>query len=366
MHPRHPFDRLLPGHSLTSDEAEAVFSDLLAGAYDDAQIASILSLIQARGPTVDELIGGARAMRRCVRAVPASTSGGPIIDTCGTGGAPKTFNISTAAAIVAAAAAGPARIRVAKHGNRSRSGRGSAEVLAALGINIDAPPEVQARCLDEIGVCFCFAIHSHPAMKHAAHVRRSLAFPTIFNLLGPLTNPAHAGRQLIGVYGREEAQKVAHALAGLGAERACVVHGFDGMDEITTRDRTHLFQVYGAGVHSTTGWAARAGAAPTIAYGDPVIPETFDAQDLGIPRAPAGTLEARDLAHGVEIVRAVLAPGPPVEFSHARNIVTLNAAAALVIAGAADSLPTALLAANLAIDSGAARSTLAALAQLSA
>ena len=325
--------------SLGEAEAEDVFTGLLEGRWEEPQIAAMLALLQARGPTVDELVGGARAMRRFVTVVPCrgETQGqlGPVIDTCGTGGAPKTFNISTASAIVTAAAGGPSVVRVAKHGNRSRSGRGSAEVLGALGVNVDASHEVQARCLDELGVCFCFAIHAHPAMKHASGVRRSLAFPTIFNLLGPLTNPARASRQVIGVYGRTEAEKVAAALARLGATRAMVVHGFDGMDEITTRDRTHVFEVAG-GV---------------------MTPTSIDVLDLGVSRPPQGALETRDLAHSVEIVRGVI-EGDARASTSARDIVLVNAGAALVVSGAAKSIREGMNAAASAIDSGAAKELL--------
>jgi len=189
---RDSLDKLLASRSLTRAQATTTFDEILSGRADDAQIAALLALIQSRGATVDELTGAAESMRRHAAHVPVQDSiDAPIIDTCGTGGAPKAFNVSTCAAIVAAAAA-PKKIRVAKHGNRSRTGRGSAEVLAALGVNIDASLETQARCLDTVGVCFCFAIHHHPAVKHAMPARRSLGFPTIFNLLGPLTNPANA------------------------------------------------------------------------------------------------------------------------------------------------------------------------------
>ncbi len=343
MDVRGVFDRLLGGGTLAAGEAEVVLCDILAGMLDDAQIAAMLALIQSRGPTVEELVGGARAMRRFVTEVPAGAVGGPIIDTCGTGGAPKTFNISTAAAIVTAAAAGPQRVRVAKHGNRSRSGRGSAEVLGALGVQVDASPQVQARCLDEVGVCFCFAIHAHPAMKHAASVRRSLAFPTIFNLLGPLTNPGRADRQVLGVYGRDEAEKVASALAGLGARRAMVVHGFDGMDEITTRERTHVFAVEQGKVYASV----------------------LDAADLGVERAPAGSLEASSLAHSVEMVRGVIEGSADEALKHAKNIVVLNAGAALLVAGATESIAEGMVEASTAIDDGRAAETLRRLVECS-
>jgi anthranilate phosphoribosyltransferase len=268
-----------------------------------------------------------------------------VIDTCGTGGAGKTFNISTAAAIVTAAgsphhAGGGVRVVVAKHGNRSRSGRGSAEVLAKLGVNVDAPPAVQARCLTRAGVCFCFAIHHHPATRHATPARRSLGFPTLFNLLGPLTNPAGARRQLIGVYDAAFVERLAHTLARLGAERAMVVHGRDGMDELTT-----------------TGPSLVA----TVEDGRVTVGE-FDPAALGVPRASAEQLTALDLDAAAATVRGVVsgARGP------ARDIVILNAGAALFVAGAAGTIMHGSEMAAAAIDSGRAARTLADLAGASA
>ncbi|MEL6796134.1 MAG: anthranilate phosphoribosyltransferase, partial [Planctomycetota bacterium] len=224
-------DTLIRGDRLGEGETEAIFARLMAGELDDAQIGALLALLQRGGPTVDEVVGGARVMRAKVERVPFEPTGDQrLIDTCGTGGAPKTFNVSTAAAIVAAAA--DERVRVAKHGNRSRTGRGSAEVLQELGVNVDASVETQAACLREIGVCFCFAIHHHPAMRHVIGPRKSLGVPTIFNVLGPLTNPAGAKRQLIGVYAPHLVDLVAGALARLGTDRAIVMHSREGLDEI--------------------------------------------------------------------------------------------------------------------------------------
>jgi anthranilate phosphoribosyltransferase len=331
---------LAGGGTLTPDQAETIFERLLTGALDDAQIAALLALMQARpppGPTADELVGVARVMRRHVTPVRPSRRG-IIVDTCGTGGAPKTFNISTAAAVIAAAAAPPG-VGVAKHGNRSRSGRGSAEVLAELGVNVDATPEVQARCLDEVGVCFCFAIHHHPAMKYAAGPRRSLGFPTIFNLVGPLTNPAGARRQVIGVYDRALVPVMAQALASLGAERAMVVHADSGMDEL-----------------GTSGPAVIA----TVEYGV-VSVGRFDPAPLGLAAPAAGDLEARDLRHAAALVRAALDGSNPA----AGDIAALNAAAALHVAGAARDIAEGLAMARRAVSSGAAARTLAALAATS-
>ena len=336
--------RLVAGERLSEDEASTVFEALLSGELDEAQIGCILSLIQARGVTVDELVGAARAMRAHVTPVPFTPREGEVlIDTCGTGGAAKTFNVSTAAAIVAAASEPPhgsgiRRVVVAKHGNRSRTGRGSAEVLAGLGVNIEASPEVQARCLKEIGVCFSFAMRHHPAMRHAAGPRRSLGFPTLFNLLGPLTNPARAPRQLLGVYRAEFVDLLAAALARLGSTAAAVVHGAGGLDEVSTLGPSEAAWVCAGQVHSSA-----------------ISPDGI------VARGSLEDLQAKDLAHGVDIVRGVLAgdAGPT------RDIVVLNAGVALVVAGMASDLGHAVELASAAIDAGRASRVLDDLAKLS-
>lgn len=337
---------LVDGRRLSEAEAEAAFGALLAGEMDPAQIASMLSLIQSRGVTADELTGAARMMRAKVERVPYDAPAGTVVvDTCGTGGAPKTFNVSTAAAFVVAGAepsagSGVRRVVVAKHGNRSRTGRGSAEVLGRLGVNIDAGPDVQARCLDTAGVCFCFAIHHHPAMKHAAPVRRALGFPTVFNLLGPLTNPAGARRQLIGVYKPGFVPLVAEALRRLGAEHAMVVHSDDGLDELTV-------------TAPVTAAVVRDGAVST---------ERIDGESLGMRRCGIEQLRARDDAHAAEMVRAVLTgePGP------ATDMVLMTAAAALVVAGAAASMTDGLSLARDSVGSGRALGSLGTLTRCSA
>lgn len=334
--------QLLAGQPLSESQAEGVFDSILTGALDPAQIAGVLSLISARpgGPTTDELVGGARVMRRHVTTVPVPDSGarGVLIDTCGTGGAPKAFNISTVSAIVTAAAA-PGRVMVAKHGSVSRTGRGSAEVLGALGVNTSAPPEVQSKCLAEIGVCFCFSTHHHPAMRHAAPIRKSLGFPTIFNLLGPLINPASAKRQLIGTYNADVALKMAQTLARLGTERAWVVTSHDGLDELSTTSTNIAYEVDGAGIRSHTV--------------DPVA--------LGLPRVGLADLQTHTLEDAKNLFRDVLSgiPGP------ARDIVLLNTSAALLVAGFVASLAEGIEAARTAIDTGRATQTLDSLVRLS-
>ena len=334
------FSALLDGQALSEAASEAVFEALLQGELDDARIGGLLSLVQTRGATAGELTGAARAMRRHSERIPYKISRGErLLDTCGTGGAPKTFNISTAAAIIAAAAGREHGLRVAKHGNRSRTGRGSAEILAALGVNIEAGPEAQARCLDEAGVCFCFAMRHHPAMRHAAGPRKSLGFPTIFNLLGPLTNPAGARRQLLGVYDRRFVRPMGEALAALGAERAIVAHGLDGLDEMTTTAPTLVCEVT-----------------------DGVVREyEVDAAGHGVARAGLADLQARDLDGAARVIRSVLAG----EAGAKLDIALWNAAAALVVGGVAEGLGEGLDLARGAVSSGAGEETLARLVRAS-
>jgi len=341
--------RLVVGERLAESESSCLFETLLSGGLDDAQIGAILAIIQGRGATVDELVGAARAMRRHVTPVPYKAEPGEVvIDTCGTGGATKTFNISTASALVLAAVNPDAaqgsgwsisRVVVAKHGNRSRTGRGSAEVLAGLGVNIEASPEVQAKCLREIGVCFSFAMLHHPAMRHAAGPRRSLGFPTIFNLLGPLTNPAGAKRQLLGVYDAVFVEPMAEVLARLGSISAVVIHGSGGLDEVSSLGPSRAVWV-------RDGKFERADIDPkSVIDGAP----------------PIEALRAQDLDHGVRIIRDVLAgsAGPQ------RDIVVLNVAAALMVAGVAADIERGAQAAIDAIDSGRAERVLLDLIELS-
>ncbi len=333
---RHLPDKLTGGHRLTEGESADLFRAILRGELTTPQIAAALAAIQARGETVDELVGAARAMRENVTRVPTNPAwSDALVDTCGTGGAPKTFNISTAAALIGAGTG----MRIAKHGNRSRTGRGSAEVLGALGVNVDASPQIEARCLDEAGVCFCFAIHHHPAMKHAAEARRSIAGPTIFNLLGPLTNPAGASRQLLGVFARDKVELVAQALTRLGAKRAMVVHGLDTLDEMTTTAQTLIAHIENGAVHTAI----------------------IDATDFGIPRASLADLTASSVEDSARIIRDILAGNP----SPAADIAIWNAAGALVVGGAAADLRAGISLARESIASGAARRTLDRLAGVS-
>ncbi|MCX5691197.1 MAG: anthranilate phosphoribosyltransferase [Planctomycetota bacterium] len=329
---------LAEGIRLPAVDAELLFDQILSGRADDAQIGAILGMMQVRGVADSELLGASRSMRR--HAVTISTQGisGVILDTCGTGGAPKTFNVSTVAALVVAAAA-PGQISVAKHGNRSRTGRGSAEVLERLGVNIGADVRVQSRCLRECGVCFCFAIQHHPAAKHAAQPRRSLAFPTIFNLLGPLCNPAHASHQMLGVFSSEFVEPMARTLAALGSKRAIVMHGHGGMDEFSTTGPTRVSWVHEGNTTSAL----------------------IDAAEFGIPRADPKALVAANLDHGVRIADEVLSGVS----GACRDIVCASAGLALHVGGAVADIAAGVDLAKQVIDSGKARQTLASLVRLS-
>lgn len=335
-------DRVARGEAMTEAEAHGLFRAILGGSVPTVEIERVLRAIAARGETVDELVGAARAMRESVTRVETEPAwSGEVIDTCGTGGAPKTFNVSTAAALVAAGAGRMpgVRVRVAKHGNRSRTGRGSAEVLEALGVRVDASPEVQSRCLREAGVCFSFAIHHHPAMRFAAEARRAIAGPTIFNLLGPLTNPAGATRQVLGVFGADKMERMAGALARLGCARGMVVHGEDGLDEMTTTAATRVAHVEGGRVRV----------------------EVVDAAAFGVPRARMEELGAASVEESAAIVRAVVSG----EAGPRADIVAWNAAGAIVVAGAAEDLGRALSLARESIRAGHAAATLEALVRWS-
>jgi anthranilate phosphoribosyltransferase len=325
-----PYVRALAaGRTLSFGDAQAAFASLMLGAAHHAEMGALLALLATRVPTVDELAGAAAVMRAHVDRLETSVPPEALLDTAGTGGTAKLFNVSTAAAIVAAAAGA----KVAKHGNRSRTGRGSAEVLAELGVDVDAGRDAQRRCMDRAGICFCFAIHHHPATRHVMPVRRALGIPTIFNLLGPLTNPAGARRQLIGVYAPQFVRPVAEALARLGAVHAVVVHGTDGIDECSTSAPTLVAEVRGGSVAE----------------------HRLDAAELGIRGAAHGDLSARDLPGAARLLRDLLAGR---ERGPARDMLVLNAAMAIVAAGVAETARDGVAAATAALDSGEAARTL--------
>lgn len=315
------------GEALTADSAEAFMHLLMAGEVTPIQTAGLLAAMAVRGETVDEIVGFARAMR--AHAVPFQALP-QVVDTCGTGGDGRdTFNISTAAAIVAAAAGA----LVAKHGNRAVSSRsGSADVLAALGARVDLDVQAARACLLETGLCFLFAPVYHPAMKHAAEPRRQLGFRTVFNILGPLTNPAGARRQVLGVFRPELVRKVADALLALGSEHALVVHGAGGIDEFSLQGETLVAEVRDGQVREYA----------------------FTPAEAGLPAAPVEALAGGDAVHNAAVIRRVLSGqrGPQ------RDVVVLNAGAVLYVAGRAPSIREGVVQAQAAIDNGAALATL--------
>lgn len=321
---RKALARVLDGQDVPTDEMHGTVAALMDGQCSEVEIAALLTALRVKGESVDEIVGAARAMQE--RVTPIAGDCTDLLDTCGTGGDElHTFNISTATALVAAAAGVP----VAKHGNRSvSSSSGSADVLEALGINIQLTPDQVARCLKELGIGFCFAPLLHGAMKHAAPVRKQLRFRTIFNLLGPLTNPARACYQLVGTNRRETAKKLANALAQLGRKRALVVCGADQLDEVSLWGTTSVFEVVGPTV-SETEWT----------------PET-----LGLPPARVESLQVKSAAESADVIRKVLSG----ESGPARDIVLANSAAALMAAERCKDPASGVATAAEAIDSGAA------------
>ena len=309
---------------------------LLDGTATDSQIGAALVALAVKGETVEELAGLASAMR--ARAVRINARHERFIDTAGTGSsAAKTFNVSTAAAFVIAGAGLP----VAKHGSRAATSRsGSADVLAALGVNVSAPPEVSEACLNELGICFMFAPLYHGATARVAGVRRELGVHTTFNLLGPLTNPAGAPRQIIGVWHEALVEPLAHTLAALGSERAWVVHGLDGLDEVTLAARTKVAEVSDGGVRVFE-----------------VAPEEF-----GLESAPLEDLRGGDAEENARMIRAILSGE---RRDAGRSLVVANAAAALYVGGVAENLSEAARLAAQSIDGGAALAKLERLAKAS-
>jgi anthranilate phosphoribosyltransferase len=331
---------LVEHRDLTRIEAAAAMEAIMSGAATNAQIAAFLTALRMKGETVEELIGFAQVMRqKAVRVRTRSTEGSAsltgtdremLIDTCGTGGdASGTFNVSTATAFVVAGAG----LKVAKHGNRSNSSLcGSADVVEALGVSLELTPQQVAKCVDEIGIGFLYAPLLHTAMKHVMAARREMGIRTVFNLLGPLTNPASANAQVIGVAAASLTEPLARVLAELGTLRAFVVHGADGLDEISNTGESRLSEVREGVVRSFT-----------------VQPE-----DFGLPRATMSDLKGGDRQQNAQIIREVLAR----EAGPRRDIVLMNASAALVAGGRAKELKDGVELAAQSIDSGAARERL--------
>ncbi|MFQ5957164.1 MAG: anthranilate phosphoribosyltransferase [Candidatus Brocadiales bacterium] len=327
--------KLVEGINLSEAETAASMEDIMSGRASPAQIASFLTALKMKGETVEELTGLASVMR--AKATPLDISD-VVVDTCGTGGDRKgTFNISTAVALVVAGTG----LKVAKHGNKSSTGHsGSADVLRLLGVNIEAGPNTVVRCIKEANIGFLFAPLFHSSMRFASEPRRELGFRTAFNILGPLTNPAGNSRQLIGVYSEDLTDTLAQVLRNLGAEYALVVHGLDGLDEITTSDRTKITEL----------------KAGDIIRGYYIQPEEF-----GIERSRPEDLAARDPEESAQTIREVLDgdKGPK------RDVVLLNAAAAIMVGGVAKDMQEGLRQAAQSIDSGRAKDSLQKLTEVS-
>lgn len=321
-------EKLHRREDLTTEEASAAMEEIMDGRAQPAQIAGFLVALGMKGERPGEIVGLARTMR--ARATKLSKPFAPVFDTCGTGGdRAHTFNVSTVAALVVAACGQ----RVAKHGNRSVSSRcGSADLFEALGVNVTASPAVVERCLDDAGIAFFFAPTFHPSMRHAGPARKDLGIRTAFNLLGPLTNPAGAARQLVGVPRPELTELVARSLALLGSERAWVVHGADGLDEISTTGYTKVSE-------------CRDGAVNTF-YVHP--------SDFGLSKATPAALKGGDASENAAIARTILAG----ERGAPRDIVVLNAGVSLLIAGAAATVQEGIGMAVEALDSGGAGAAL--------
>jgi len=335
---RDAIRKVVEGHDLTEQEAAAVMEEIMSGNATPAQIAGFITAMRMKGETVDEVTGFARVMREKSVKIPTKCEPLALIDTCGTGGdRMNTFNVSTAAAFVVAGAG----LAVAKHGNRAMSSKcGSADVLEALGVNITLSPECIGRCVDEVGIGFMFAPAHHPSMKHALGPRREIGIRTVFNILGPLTNPAGAKRQLIGVCEPHLTELMAGVLGKLGSDRAIVAFGLDGIDELSTLGKTKITEL-------------RDGALTTYE----ISPE-----DVGLRTARYEDLsQGEDPTESARILEELLAgkPGP------ARDIVALNAGAALKVAGKAESYQEGIALAAASIDSGKALAALNGLRKLS-
>ena len=326
--------RLVADEALDADSSSRAFAALMSGEISQVRMASFLTALAMREATVDEIVGAARAMRASMHKVAAPPGA---IDLCGTGGdGHGTLNVSTAAAFVVAACGVP----VAKHGNRNMSSRtGTADVLEALGVKIDIDAATAERCLREAGLSFLFAQTFHPAMKCVAPVRKELGFRTIFNLLGPISNPAGVRRQLLGIYSRDWIEPIAHVLAKLGTEKAWIVHGRDGLDEMTTTATTHV---------------------AILDHGN-VITREVTPEDAGLPRATLTALKGGEPAENAAALRALL-EGAKGAY---RDIVLLNAAAALIVADKVAELKEGVALAARAIDSGGAKAVLAKLVTVS-
>lgn len=332
---QHALERLVTGHDLEAGETHAAFAAMMDGQATEAETAALLTALRLKGESVGEIVGAARAMHERATRIESRHTG--LLDTCGTGGDElRTFNISTATAFVVAACGVP----VPKHGNRSVSSTsGSADVLEHLGVNISLSPQQVARCVDDLKIGFCFAPLFHGAMRHVAPVRKQLRFRTIFNLLGPLTNPAHAPYQLVGTGRVETAHRLARALSELGREHACVVCGADQLDEVSLWGETTVFEV----------------------QAEKIIERRWTADSFRLPECRVEQLQVSSPAQSAGVLRDVFAGKP----GAARNIVLANAAAGLFAAKRTDDLTEGATLAAEAIDSGRVRDLLDHLVELS-
>jgi anthranilate phosphoribosyltransferase len=310
------------GNTLGADQISAAMRAIMSGIAGDDLIKDFLESLATRTPTGEELAGACAVMKECVQRVDLPDPDS-LLDTCGTGGAPKTFNVSTAAGIVAAACG----VRVAKHGNRSRTGRGSAEVLEQLGINIELTVEQQVRCLEEVGICFCFAPKHHKSVAYAMPARKAIKTPTIFNLLGPLTNPCSAGRQLLGVWDDVYVEPMAEALLSGGTTFSAVVHSLDGLDEISISAPTRVLYVTG-GV---------------------ITEELIDPESLGLRFWDRDEVTATTLDMAVGFIQESVVLGG---HGGRRDMVVLNSGVGLFVAGRVGSVREGVDLANKTIDSG--------------
>jgi anthranilate phosphoribosyltransferase len=346
---REAIIKVVERQNLSREEMEGVMREIMDGEASDALIASFITALRMKGETIEEITGAARVLRKKATRIPLKSRPvaierddinidlETILDTCGTGGdATGTFNVSTTCAFVAAGAG----VKVAKHGNRAVSSCcGSADVLVELGVNLDLSPEQVGRCVDEVGIGFLYAPMLHSAMKHALVPRREIGIRTIFNLLGPITNPAGANAQVVGVYAEELTDKIAHVLLNLGTKRAMVVHGMDGLDEITVTRESRISEVKDAGVHT---WF-------------------LDPRDFGMNIHHADELKGGSAQDNAAITRKVLDGEPGAR----RDIVLLNAGAAIYVGGGAHTLEEGIVKAAKSIDSGAALKKLEGLINLS-
>jgi len=332
---RETINKIVNGENLSQEEASLTMNEIMSGEATPAQIASFLTALRLKGETIDEITGCAIIMREKVTRI--QTDAESVVDTCGTGGdGAHTFNISTIAAIVSAGAG----VRIAKHGNRAVSSKcGSADVLKALGVNTEADADKVAKCIDEAGIGFLFAPMLHPAMKHAIGPRREIGIRTIFNILGPLTNPAGAKAQVLGVYDTELTEPLAHVLKNLGSRHVFVVHGADGLDEITITDKTFVTE---------------------LKDGE-IISHVINPEDFNIPKASKGDLIGGTIEENAQIALNILRgeKGPK------RDIVLLNASAAIVVGRKVSNITEGISLAEKSIDSGNAMKKLEILIEVS-